>query len=207
MQTEETKDPQSKEDIQEEFFNADNARTDELKDWMGHMKRDKEKIELPGYTTEEEDDPEGEEINSDDIPDEEAEEMLQHFNYTEEHRYTAEFALVQLDKLLSFGFGVFSGKESDNYRRRKQKPAGEDYEAELLAALLFKYQMKMSLEWMFASAIFIAYSPMAEKAIKDRKELKTKEEADRKRREMQIMKEELHYSGQGPASNQTGSRI
>ncbi|KAA3636949.1 MAG: hypothetical protein DWQ02_07460, partial [Bacteroidetes bacterium] len=91
-------------------------------------------------------------------------------------RYTAEFLLIQIDKVLAFSFGLVSGMDSDRYRRRKEKIQGNDYEAEIGAALVKKYQMRLSLEWMFISALVIGYAPMMNKALKDRKEVQAKKQ-------------------------------
>lgn len=90
------------------------------------------------------------------------------FNFTDEHKFTAEFLLIQIDKVLGFAFGMISGEPGDKYRRRKNQVQGKDYEAELAAALVQKYQMKLSLEWAFVSALIIAYSPAGAQAFADR---------------------------------------
>lgn len=141
------------------FF--DNPETD-AEDFINQMKQPREEIEAPSI-----------ELPNDDQEDEPVEpedsEMLDALDYTEEHRFTAEFLLIQMDKIIGFGLGVFSGEDSDKYRRRINRIQGEDYEAQLLAALIKKYQMRLSLEWMFASAMIIAYAPAFDQALKDRR--------------------------------------
>ena len=114
------------------------------------------------------DDPE-EDSNTSPIDDPEDAEMASYLDYTDEHLLTAQFMLVQLDKALAFSFSLLSGMNMDRYRRRKEKPGGEDYEAQIAAALVKKYQMRLSLEWMLASALIMGYAPMANKAIADRR--------------------------------------
>jgi hypothetical protein len=154
----------------DDFFSANQASAD-MKTFISQMKKPREKIEAPPIMFQDEDD-DDEEILKDPMGEgagESDEDMLNHFDYSEEHRYTAEFMLIQLDKFLAFSLSMISGSESDRYRRRKTRMEGDDYEAEILAALVKKYQMRLSLEWMFASAIVIGYAPMVDKAIADRK--------------------------------------
>lgn len=78
------------------FFSASQADAG-MKDFLANMKQPREKVEAPPMLFEKEE----EEIS--DIPEdpgagETDDEMLNHFDYSEEHRYTAEFMLIQLDK-------------------------------------------------------------------------------------------------------------
>jgi len=149
----------------EDFFKSqNNDRTGDLDDFISHMKTPREQMDLPNDGQGEPGPPnEGDELDDSD------QEMMSHFDYTPEHRYLAEFFLVQIDKAVAFSLSMLSGSEAEKYRRRLKKPSGEDYEAEILAALLKKYQMRMSLEWMFMSAMVIAYTPMVDQAVKDRR--------------------------------------
>ena len=52
--------------------------------------------------------------------------MMDALDYTEEHRFTAEFLLIQIDKIIGFGLSVFSGGEAESYRRRVNRIQGED---------------------------------------------------------------------------------
>lgn len=155
----------------DDFFTTKDADKG-LKSFLTHMKQPVEEIEAPpvleGMGEEDPDDLGG------DNPEEE--EMLSHFDYSEEHKLTAEFILIQVDKALAFSFSLVSGMDSDRYRRRKEKMATDDYELEIAAALVKKYQMRLSLEWMFASAMIMGYAPLLNKAIKDRAENKKKKE-------------------------------
>lgn len=151
----------------DDFFTSKDADQG-LKNFLSHMKQPVEEVEAPpSFDFMDED----EEISSggDEVDDE----MLSHFDYTEEHKLTAEFMLIQVDKALAFSFSLISGMEMDRYRRRKDKIQSDDYELEIAAALIKKYQMRMSLEWMFASAMIMGYAPLLTKAIQDRKDKKS----------------------------------
>jgi hypothetical protein len=151
----------------DDFFKSSSTdREDQLGGFIAHMKTPREQMDLPGDDGNDplkENDEDGDDWSAED------EDMMNHFDYTPEHKYLAEFFLVQIDKAVAFSLSIISGAETDRYRRRLKKPSGEDYEAEILAALLKKYQMRMSLEWMFVSAMVIAYSPMVDMALKDRR--------------------------------------
>lgn len=149
-----------------DFFTAKDASGD-INSFIKDMKIKREEVEPPPAF----DEPEEPEDPEAGLPGESDEQMAEHLDFTEEHRFTAEFILIQMDKMLAFSFGLISGMDSDRYRRRKEKIQGNDYEAELGAALIKKYQLRLGLEWMFISAIVIGYAPMMNKAMKDRKEV------------------------------------
>src|SRR5690606_13327486 len=99
----------------------------------------------------------------------EDQEVLNYFDYTEDHYRTAEFFLIWLDKGFAFGASMISGMEMNRYRRRIEKPK-DDYEAQVTAALVKKYQMALPLEWMLVTALLMAYVPEYVKAFQDRKQ-------------------------------------
>lgn len=160
-------DATTKKDLVKDFFNFKEAKSD-IKEFIGDMKIPVEEVEPPpGIDSPNEvDTPADPSVPGGEDP--EIDEIASHLDFTEEHKYTAEFALIQIDKVMAFGFGFLSGENSDKYRRRKEKIQGNDYELEIAAALVKKYQMRMKLEWMFISAFLMGYAPMAEKAWKDR---------------------------------------
>ncbi len=149
----------------DDFFQSDNNSG--IDSWVSHMKSPREKIEEPELDL-----PEEEEANAGAGRGESDEEILNYFDYTEGHYKTAEFLLIQLDKFFAFSFSLISGMETERYRLRKEKPKGDDYEAEIAAALLKKYQMELPLEWMLVSALAISYGPGLRQAFVDRKAMK-----------------------------------
>lgn len=171
------------------FF--DNPEMD-TSDFISQMRHPREEIEAPDL------DLPGEEFEEADIEDPEDREMMDALDYTEEHRFTAEFLLIQIDKIIGFGLSVFSGGEAESYRRRVNRIQGEDYEAQLLAAMIKKYQMRLSLEWMFASAMIIAYAPAFDKAMKDRKARVKAEQEQARQQYLEILRAQAQ--AYGPAS-------
>ncbi len=149
----------------DDFFSAKDSNKD-LKHFLTHMKQPVEEIEAPPIFQKEEEVPEADQPV--DTPDPADEEMAQLLDYTEEHRLTAEFMLIQLDKGLAFALSMISGADMDRYRRRQVRNKADDYELEIAAALVKKYQMRLSLEWMLATALIMGYTPMINKAIGDR---------------------------------------
>lgn len=153
----------------DDFFSAKESDSD-FKGFLKHMKQPVEEIEAPPILQDSiEEEPEMP-PNPDDIPSPEDEELAGYLDYSEEHRLTAEFMLIQLDKGLAFSLSMISGMDMDRYRRRKVRNKADDYEVEIAAALVKKYQMRLSLEWMLATAIVMGYTPMVKKAMKDRRE-------------------------------------
>ncbi|MCB0653222.1 MAG: hypothetical protein KDC85_18255 [Saprospiraceae bacterium] len=159
----------------DDFFTAKQA-TGDVDSFIKEMKAPREKIDPPPAFESDDQDEMDPDNPDDDLPGESDEQMADHLDYTEEHKFTAEFLLIQIDKVFAFSFGMISGMDSDRYRRRKEKIQGNDYEVELGAALVKKYQMRLSLEWMFISAMVIGYAPMMNKAMKDRKEVEAKKQ-------------------------------
>lgn len=149
----------------DDFFSAKDSGND-LKDFLKHMKQPVEEIEAPPIFQKEAE-PEAP-PTSEEIPDPADEEMAQMLDYTEEHRLTAEFILIQLDKGVALTLSLLSGMDMDRYRRRKVRNQADDYELEIAAALVKKYQMRLSLEWMLATALVMGYAPMINKAVSDR---------------------------------------
>ncbi len=149
----------------DDFFSAKDSSND-LKDFLKHMKQPVEEIEAPPIFQKEEE-PEAP-PTAEEIPDPADEEMATMLDYSEEHRLTAEFILIQMDKGVAFTLSLLSGMDMDRYRRRKVRNQADDYELEIAAALVKKYQMRLSLEWMLATALVMGYAPMINKAVSDR---------------------------------------
>lgn len=156
----------------DDFFSAGEAKIG-INDFIKDMKEKREEIEPPPSFDDDEIKPDADGFIEDEtLKGESDSEILEHFNFTKDHKINAEFLLVQLDKVFAFSASLISHQEGDRYRRRKEKMSGKDYESDLLAAILKKYQMRLSLEWMFVSALAISYAPMYNKAIQDKKAAK-----------------------------------
>jgi len=153
----------------DDFFSA-NELDNDLKGYLKQMKRPVEEIPLPPIFQDKDEETEKIGENPEDTPSPEDEEMASFLDYTEEHRLTAEFMLIQLDKGIAFSLSMLSGMDMDRYRRREKHNKADDYEVQIAAALVKKYQMRLSLEWMLATAILMGYTPMVNKAMKDRRE-------------------------------------
>ena len=170
--TEET--PSTSTSDADDFFSSGESGPTSLKDFLGHMKEPVEEMEPPpGF-----DDPEEEDLSEEDRA------TAAYLDYDEEHEMTAFLLLSNLDRVLAFLFSLISGDDMEKYRRRGNQLKGQekDLELQVAAALVKKYQMRMSLEWMFATAIVMGYGPIAVKAVSDRKRIKKeKEEAERRR--------------------------
>ena len=105
----------------DDFFSAKKSDSD-FKGLLKHMKQPVEEIEAPPIMHEPEEEPEPEvPLNPEDTPSPEDEELAGYLDYSEEHRLTAEFMLIQLDKGLAFSLSMISGMDMDRYRRRKAR--------------------------------------------------------------------------------------
>lgn len=144
----------------DDFFKTES--NEDINSWVKHMKAPREKIDEPDVEFPDDEPAPGSAGGESD------DQVLSYFDYTEGQYKTAEFFLIQLDKLMAFSFSLISGMETDRYRLRKVKPQGNDYEAEITAALIKKYQMELPLEWMLATALVMAYAPGLKQAFSDR---------------------------------------
>jgi len=165
------------------FFQPDT----DINDFTDFMKRDREK--MPEVTTPGMEDEPLEGASPSDGGDRLDDEEAAYLDYTEEQLYTAQLLLAQFDKVVAFGFSQWSGEDSDKYRKRINRPQGEDYEATLLAALLKKYQARLTLEYMFLTAMIIAYLPEGARAMEDRKRNKLREAAEIARRQQEAIEQ------------------
>ena len=168
--------PKVEQSTVDDFFSSETPSTS-LKDFLGHMKEPVEHIEPPPGFEEEEEEPLSEEDS----------ETAMYLDYDEEHEMTAFLILSNMDRVLAFFFSLISGEDMDKYRRRGNQLKGQekDLELQVAAALVKKYQLRMSLEWMFASAIIMGYGPVAATAFADRKKRKKAEEEAKRQREAQ----------------------
>ena len=157
----------------DDFFSVNIDTDSDMQAFLEHMKRPREEVDMPDIGIGPEEPEKGPKKEA--ALDDHDRQNLAYLDYDDEHRMTAEFMLIQIDKGMAFVFSFLSGKPMNDYRTRTEKPKGEDYEAELAAALLKKYQLRMSLEFAFGMAFLMRYSPMYAKAVQDRKKLKLEE--------------------------------
>lgn len=151
------------------------GRRGNVQDFIKHMKRPVEKVDAPpfvGAQQEEEkmpDDSEGEPITDDD------EGNLQYLDYSEEHKMTALFFIGLIDNGMGWIGTMISGQTPEKYRKFSDQAKPPDYYVNVTAALVKKYQAKMSLEMMFFSALLMIYAPAMKTAWDDRKIEKEKQ--------------------------------
>ena len=151
------------------FSSTDKERELDTKDFIGHMARPRENVEAPDFEVPGLDD-------DDDEPEKDAKESPRddqdtlYLDYTSEQLWSAELILFKTDEVIAWLLSMLSGKSPDTYRKRKAASSNkDDREVQLLAALINKYQMKMSLEAAFLSLFLMGYSPMFISAYQDMK--------------------------------------
>lgn len=157
------------------FSQVDEQRAKDTENFISHMKKPREEVEapdfdIPGLMDEEDEttpDPQGTSSKSD------QDALL--LEYTSEQLWSAELILFKVDEVIAWILSIFTDKSPDQYRKRKTADSkGEDREVQLAAALLNKYQMKMSLEWAFISLFVMGYAPVFIQASQDAKQKKKK---------------------------------
>jgi hypothetical protein len=106
--------------------------------------------------------------DGEDLTDNDAE-NLGLLDYNSEHRDTAIFVLGMIDNGFGWVGSLISGQEPERYMKFAQGKKQPDYLIDVTAALVKKYQAKMSLEGMFITALFMIYGPVVPMAFQDRK--------------------------------------
>lgn len=161
----------------DDFF-ADINTDEDLKSFLAHMEQPREEIpQLPDFDEGGAIGPiEGEEGGPGEELSREEKDMVQYFDFTDEHRLTAEIGLIWIDRLMAMIASFITGRSADAYRTRKGKPPKDDYEIQLAAALVKKYQMRLSLEWAFLMAMGMRYGPVMASIPREVREAKEKVE-------------------------------
>jgi hypothetical protein len=188
----EISDPVEKPTVSEaksDFFSGFNPE-DELNQFTAHMGVDKEEVDAPDLDLEDELE----------ATEEEKELLGTMSQATEEHKELAKFILIQMDRIMAFMFSLFSGMDHERYQTRLSQASESDYEVEILSGLLYKYQLKMSLEYMFIIAILMVYTPQATKAIKDRRIAKENQQKEAERERMKMYAESIQAPTPFPGS-------
>lgn len=118
------------------------------------------------------------------------EETLNYFDYSPEHKQTALTAIYALDMVFGFTGQLISGMPADRYKQFADgKKPSSDF-VDVTAALIKKYQVRLSLEAMFFTALAMIYGPSLTMAIADRRKVaeaeETQQEAEIARRAQMI---------------------
>jgi len=112
------------------------------------------------------------------------EETLNYFDYNPEHKQTALTAIYALDMGFGFVGQLISGMPSDRYKQFADgKKPSADF-VDVTAALIKKYQVRLSLEAMFFTALAMIYGPALTMAISDRRKVAEAEEQQRQEDEI-----------------------
>lgn len=171
------------------FFSVSSKdREAEMKKYMQELSAPKEKMDdVELEFMDDLDDPENAGGDPDMTPEEQ--ELAGYLDVSDGHKEMARVMLMGIDKFLAFVAGMYTGMDMDRYKRPK-KP--DNYEVEVTAAMMKKYEVHMSLEWMFAVMIIGAYSPAFQKAYADHKAMRAKREKQRRQEELEILARNIH---------------
>ena len=176
------------------FSSTDKERELDTKDFIGHMARPREQVEAPDFDVPGLDDEDEPEKDTQEAPEDDQDTL--YLDYTSEQLWSAELILFKTDELIAWLLSMLSGKSPDAYRKRKAASSNkDDREVQLLAALINKYQMKMSLEAAFLSLFLMSYSPMFISAYQDMKANKK-----RQAQEPETPVRKPNTNGKGPIS-------
>lgn len=189
-------DPEDKLDLQpinsaDDFFAVSSKdREKDMKDFISTLKAPKEKMD--DVDTSFMDDPEELEGGpaTDELTEEERQ-MASYLDVSDGHKEMARAGLLMVDQLLSTVASMITGENPDRYRRGK-KP--DDYEVEVTAAMMKKYEVRMSLEVMFIIAIVGAYSPAFSKAYADFRKKKEEKAREREKLRIQELARNIRYN-------------
>ena len=168
------------------FFSVSSKdREAEMKKYMQELAAPKEKMDdVELDFMDDPDDPEGDPQMT---PEEQ--ELAGYLDVSDGHKEMARVMLMGIDKFLAFIASMVTGMDMDRYKRSKNP---DNYEVEVTAAMMKKYEVQMSLEWMFAVMMIGAYSPAFQKAYADHKAMKAKREKQRRQEELEILARNIH---------------
>jgi hypothetical protein len=168
------------------FFSVSSKdREAEMKKYMQELAAPKEKMDH--IEMDFPDDPD--EVGEDPEMTPEEQELAGYLDVSDGHKEMARVMLMGIDKFLAFIASMITGMDMDRYKRSKNP---DNYEVEVTAAMMKKYEVHMSLEWMFAVMIIGAYSPAFQKAYADHKAMKAKREKQRRQEELEILARNIH---------------
>jgi len=156
------------------FSNLDEDRAKDTESFIAHMKAPREEVEAPDFEIpglDEED-----EVPTEGKPAADEDGLM--LEYSSEQLWSAELLLWKVDEVIAWLLSIYSGQSPDKYRKRKgAASSSDDREVQLFAAILNKYQMKMSLEWAFISLFAMSYAPVVMQATTDAKKKRKAGEA------------------------------
>lgn len=156
------------------FSSLDEERAKDTESFISHMKAPREEVEAPDFEIPGLDDEDEDQTESKPAGDEDGL-MLE---YSNEQLWSAELILYKVDEVIAWLLSIYSGQSPDKYRNRKgAASSSDDREVQLFAAILNKYQMKMSLEWAFISLFAMSYAPVVMQATTDAKKKRKADEA------------------------------
>lgn len=90
----------------------------------------------------------------------------EYLNYDDEHRTTAIWVIRTIDRGMGMLCGLLSGDKSERYYKYQSNQAiGDDY-LDVTAALVKKYQARLSLEFVFVTILLASYVPSVTAAYK-----------------------------------------
>lgn len=118
-----------------------------------------------------EEEAEGEQLTDDD------EANMDYLNYEDEHKTTATFLIMTFDRLMAFVSGLLAREREEAFRKFETKASISSDYLDVSAALVKKYQARMSLEFILVITVVTIYGPTLSIAYSKGKAKKAQEEA------------------------------
>lgn len=177
-------DEPSKKDGSDFFALDDSSRKEAFNEFVGHMKRPREKMDDVPFSFDEIES-EKEKVSEEQITDDDNA-NLSYFNYDPEHETTALFIIGAFDSFTGTIGMLMTDRDPERYMAfANRKPS--QYYVDATAAMVKKYQAKLSLEAMFVTALAMVYSPVIKKIYTDKKEIKQQQKEKSKTTEEELI--------------------
>ncbi|WP_020539278.1 hypothetical protein [Lewinella cohaerens] len=150
---------------------------------IDRMRVKREEVEPPKFLDEsdfvggdEGEDPEGEPATDEPLTDDDKN-NLEYLDYSDEHKVTATFMIMTFDRVMGMGCGMLAREPGEAYRKFNNKSDISNDYLDVTAALVKKYQARMSLEFILIGTMIAIYAPNFSMAYSKGKIKKAQEEA------------------------------
>ncbi len=106
---------------------------------------------------------------------------LDYLDYSDEHKVTATFAIMTIDRAVAMGCGMLAREPGEAYRKFNNKSDISNDYLDVTAALVKKYQARMSLEFILIGTMIAIYAPNFSMAYSKGKMKKAQEQAKKEK--------------------------
>ncbi|WP_367390145.1 hypothetical protein [Lewinella sp. LCG006] len=154
---------------------------------IDRMRVKREEVEPPKFLDEsdfvggeEGEDPEGEPATDEPLTDDDKN-NLEYLDYSDEHKVTATFMIMTFDRGMGMLCGMLAREPGEAYRKFNNKSDISNDYLDVTAALVKKYQARMSLEFILIGIMVAIYAPNFSLAYSKGKMKKAQEQAKKEK--------------------------